>query len=102
MGKRHRRRRKVQLAINRCSGTCNPSQLPATPRLKFALLENGEAAVTETEYPTSAGGDTVGPTIFGHSGAEGAISVGAVRFNDSTAPEEYSSRGPAQPTTSAR
>ena len=85
----------VQLAINRCSSTCNPeASSTATPRLKFALMENGEEAVAETEYPTSAGGDTVGPTIFGHSGAEGAISVGAVPFFDSTSPEEYSSRGP--------
>jgi subtilisin family serine protease len=75
----------VQLVINRFSGS--------EPRLKFALLENG-GGVSETEYPQSSGGDTVGPTIFGHSGATGAVGVGAVRFNTTSAPEEFSSRGP--------
>jgi len=86
--------KEVQLAVNRCSGSCNPAASGATtPRLKLALLENG-AGVTETEYPTSAGGDTVGPTIYGHSGTPSAISVGAVRFSDGSKPERYSSRGP--------
>jgi hypothetical protein len=76
----------VQLVINRFSGA-------ASPRLKFALLENG-GGVSETEYPKSTGGDSVGPTIFGHSGAAGAVSVGAVRFSTTSAPEPYSSRGP--------
>jgi hypothetical protein len=86
---------KVQLAINDCFGAkCNPEVTsPGTPRLKFALMENG-AGVTETEYPESSGGDTVGPTISGHAGAEAAIAVAAVPFNDSTEPEPYSSRGP--------
>lgn len=75
----------VQLAINRFSG--------GSPRLKFALLENG-SGVSGAEYPTSTGGDVVGPTIFGHSGAASAIGVGAVPFDDGSTPEEYSSRGP--------
>jgi hypothetical protein len=75
----------VQLAINRFSG--------GAPRLKFALLENG-AGVTETQYPESSEGDTVGPTVFGHAGAASAIGVGAVRFNTTSAPEPFSSRGP--------
>jgi subtilisin family serine protease len=75
----------VQLAINRFSGS--------DPRLKFALLENG-GGVTATEYPESSGGDTVGPTIFGHSGSASAISVAAAPFFDGEEPEEYSSRGP--------
>jgi subtilase family protein len=75
----------VQLVVNRFSG--------ASPRLKLALLENG-SGVRATEYPTSAGGDVVGPTVFGHSGSAGAIAVGAVPFNDGSVPEEYSSRGP--------
>ena len=75
----------VQLVINRFSG--------GEPRLKFALLENGRG-VSETEYPNSSGGDVVGPTIFGHSGAAGAISVAAVPFDNSSKPERYSSRGP--------
>jgi hypothetical protein len=86
----------VQLAINRCSGACNPlASSSATPRLKFVLLQNG-GGVTETEYPQSAGGDTVGPTVFGHSGAEGAIGVGAVRYDTGIQPERYSSRGPVR------
>jgi hypothetical protein len=55
--------------------------------------------VEATEYPRSTGEDVVGPTIFGHSGSAGAISVGAVRFDaaePSLEPEEYSSRGPVR------
>jgi len=77
----------VQLVINRFSGS--------NPRLKFALLENGED-VTATEYPESSGGDAVGPTVFGHSGAASAVSVGAARYNSDKAPEPYSSRGPVK------
>jgi len=84
----------VRLAINRCSSTCDPAaSSTATPRLKFALLENG-GGVSETAYPVSSGGDTVGPTIFGHNGAASAITVGAVPFNNNEEPESYSSRGP--------
>jgi subtilisin family serine protease len=78
---------KVQLVINRFSG--------ASPRLKFALLENGRG-VAETKYPKSSAGDIVGPTVFGHSGASGAISVGAVRYSNSAKPENFSSRGPVK------
>jgi hypothetical protein len=77
--------RTVQLAINRFSG--------GDPRLKFILMENG-GGVSATEYPTSSGGDVVGPSIFGHAGAASAISVAAVPFNNSNRPERYSSRGP--------
>lgn len=75
----------VQLAINRFAG--------GTPRLKFALLQNG-SGVTETEYPESIAGDTVGPTVFGHAGASGAVAVGAVPYSNGSEPERYSSRGP--------
>jgi subtilisin family serine protease len=75
----------VELAINRFAG--------AAPRLKFILLQNG-FGVLESEYPQSAGGDVVGPTIFGHSGSASAVSIGAVRFNDGSKPEDFSSRGP--------
>jgi subtilisin family serine protease len=64
----------VDLAINRYSG--------GEPRLKLALLENG-FGVSATEYPGSSGEDVVGPTVFGHAGAD-----------DSSRPEEFSSRGP--------
>ncbi len=75
----------VQLAVNRFAG--------AAPRLKFILLQNG-GGVTATEYPSSSGGDVVGPTIFGHNGAADAMSVGAIRFDGTAAPEGFSSRGP--------
>lgn len=78
--------RTVQLVINRFSDE-------GTPRVKLGLIENG-GGVSATEYPRSTGEDVVGPTIFGHSGAAGAISVGAVRFSTKSAPEEFSSRGP--------
>jgi len=77
--------RTVQLAVNRFSG--------GDPRVKFILMENG-GGVSATEYPTSSGGDVVGPSIFGHAGATAAVSVAAVPFNNGTRPERYSSRGP--------
>jgi subtilisin family serine protease len=76
----------VQLVINRFSGS-------GDPRLKFILLQNG-GGVSGTEYPRSGGGDVVGPSIYGHAAAAGAIAVGAVPFNDPAEPEPYSSRGP--------
>ncbi|MGH2973635.1 MAG: S8 family serine peptidase [Solirubrobacterales bacterium] len=81
--------RQVQLAINEFSGS-------ESPRLKFALLQNG-GGVTSTEYPESSPGpegDVVGPTIFGHAGAPSAVSVGAVPYFEDEAPERYSSWGP--------
>ncbi len=80
--------RTVQLVVNRFSGS-------SSPRLKFALLENG-GGVSATEYPRSSGEDVVGPTIFGHSGAASAISVAAVRSTTELLPERYSSRGPVR------
>ncbi len=77
--------RTVRLAINRFSGLA--------PRLKLILLENG-GGVSAIEYPQSSGGDVVGPTVFGHAGAESAIAVAAVPFGDSAKVEPYSSRGP--------
>src|SRR6185436_1848047 len=79
--------RTVQLVINRFDGEA--------PRLKLGLLENG-GGVEAIEYPRSTGEDAVGPTVFGHSGAAAAISVGAIRFNSTSAPEPYSSRGPVR------
>jgi hypothetical protein len=75
----------VQLVVNRFSGL--------SPRLKFILLQNG-GGVSATEYPQSSGGDVVGPTVFGHAGAEAAVAVAAVPFNNSGKVESYSSRGP--------
>jgi subtilisin family serine protease len=76
----------VQLVVNRYSGG-------SSPRLKFVLLQNG-GGVSATEYPKSGGGDVVGPAVYGHAGSAKAIALGAVPFNDSSAIEEYSSRGP--------
>ncbi len=75
----------AQLAINRFAG--------GSPRLKFILLQNG-GGVSAIEYPESAGGDVVGPSIFGHAGSASATTVAAVPFNDSSRIEPYSSRGP--------
>jgi subtilisin family serine protease len=75
----------VQLVFNRFDG--------AEPRIKMILPQNG-GGVSASEYPVSSEGDVVGPTVSGHSGAAGAIAVGAVPFFDDSAPEEYSSRGP--------
>lgn len=73
----------VQLVINRFAG--------AEPRLKVGLIQSDATAI---EYPDSQEGDVVGPTIFGHSGANSAVSVGAIRYNNTSAPEPFSSRGP--------
>lgn len=77
----------VQLVVNRFAG--------GEPRLKFALLQNG-GGVTAIEYPEPTEGDAVGPTIFGHAAAQSAISVGAVRFDQTEEPESFSSRGPVR------
>jgi hypothetical protein len=77
----------VQLVVNRFSG--------GTPRVKFALIQNG-GGVSGTEYPRSSDEDTVGPTIFGHSGSAEAISMAAVRSITKSFPEPYSSRGPVR------
>ena len=77
--------RTVQLVVNRFSG--------GSPLLKFILLQNG-GGVSATEYPRSGGGDVVGPTVFGHAGAEGAIALAAIHFSIDSEPEGFSSRGP--------
>jgi hypothetical protein len=82
----------VQIAINRYTGTGGGDG--GTPRLKVSMAENGAPGVFPTEYTTSAGGDIVGPTIFGHNGAANAVSTAAVPYNNSATPEDFSSRGP--------
>jgi len=77
---------KFQVVVNHRLGAGNP-------RLKFLLMLDG-SGFGETEYPESNGGDVVGPTIYGHAGAASAISVAAIRFNSTTEPEKFSSRGP--------
>ncbi len=95
--------RTVQLVVNRCFSSeeemeeeagCNPFADPTRkPRLKLILVQNG-AGVAATEYPQSAGGDVVGPAIYGHAGAAAAVSVGAVHAGVTDSPEPYTSRGP--------
>jgi hypothetical protein len=77
--------RTVQFVVNRYAG--------GNPRLKFILMQNG-GGVSAVEYPTSTGGDEVGPSVFGHAGSASAVAVGAIPFNNSSQPERYSSRGP--------
>lgn len=75
-----------QLVIRRYAGS-------GSPRLKFVLNSNGGAPpVTSTQAVTSP--DVQGPTIYGHTGAQSAQTVGAVPFNDSSTIEQFSSRGP--------
>jgi Subtilase family len=90
----------VQLVINRCIHKCNSSaKVAARPRLKVLLMEDG-AGISRTEYLKSeaAAGITVGPTIYGHAGAEAAITLAAAGYTQSATepaePESYSSRGP--------
>jgi|GEM_PF-432894 len=91
--------RTAQLVIARCAGAkCNPAaSATADPRIKVALAEDG-GGVSETDYPTSAGGDIVGPVIQGHGGSPYVTTIGAVNFGEPRiaprAPEPYSSRGP--------
>jgi hypothetical protein len=63
----------------------------ASPRFKFIL---GRPRFAGVEYATPTGSDIIGPTIFGHNGAPGAVSTAAVSYDNGAAPEPYSSRGP--------
>ncbi len=74
------------VSINRASAT-------GTPRVKFVLF-GGPTRIESTEYETGAGGDVVGPTIFGHNGAANAMSTAAVPYNNGATVEPFSSRGP--------
>jgi hypothetical protein len=87
--------RTVRIAIDRCGSSCDPVNGgdDGSPRLKLALPQNG-GGVIATEYESSSGEDVIGPTIFGHNGAEDAVSLGAIRYTTNAAPEAFSSRGP--------
>lgn len=63
-----------------------------TPRFKFVILNH--TGLNDVEYAASAGGDIVGPTLMGHSGAAGAVSIAAIAYNQHANVEHYSSRGP--------
>jgi hypothetical protein len=69
-----------------------PSAAPGTPRLKYVLSQ--ASRIQSVQFPTSSNGDIVGPTIFGHNGAAGAMSMAAVPYYNSSTVEPFSSRGP--------
>ena len=69
-----------------------PSLNPGTPRLKYVLVQ--AQGLLGVQFPTSSSGDVVGPTIFGHNGTSGVMSVAAVPFNNSAQIESFSARGP--------
>jgi subtilisin family serine protease len=73
-----------RVVLNRYSGS-------GTPRLKLIYHRSN---LTSVEYPTSTGGDIVGPTVTGHSGAVAAMSVAAVPYDNSHMPESFTSHGP--------
>jgi hypothetical protein len=91
----------ARLVIARCSGAkCNPkASATADPPFKVSILQDG-SGVSEIEYPKSAGGDTVGPVIYGHRGSPYVTTVAAVSYLESATapkePERYSSRGPVK------
>ena len=74
----------------------NPTFHPggATPRFKVISFGNWWS-LDSVQFPTSAAGDVIGPSVFGHNASFAGASVGAVPFDDATTPEPYSSRGPA-------
>lgn len=86
----------VQLVIAKFSPAGGDS------RMKFVMV--GSSGITGVQYDQSAGGDVVGPTIFGHNGAASVGSTAAIPYDNSNTPEDYSSRGPVtqyfQPTPS--
>jgi hypothetical protein len=81
----------VNLEINRYTGATGGDA--GTPRLKTILIEGG-GSVAPNEYVASAGGDVVGPTVFGHNGTAAAVTAAAVPYNASDQIESFSSRGP--------
>jgi hypothetical protein len=62
------------------------------PRLKFVSNDNGANRIQTTQAVNAP--DVQGPTIYGHNGANDAITVGAVPFNNPNVMEAFSSRGP--------
>ena len=63
-----------------------------TPRFKVVLAASSLGSV---QWSTPAGGDVMGPTLFGHAGSPSNIAVGAVTTAASPAVEPFSSRGPS-------
>ena len=75
----------VQLVIAKYSGATDS-------RMKFVMV--GSSGISAVQYNASSGVDVVGPSIFGHNGAESVGTTAAIPYNDSNTPEPYSSRGP--------
>ena len=73
------------VVVNKFSGGANP-------RLKFILSRATQ--ISAVEYSTPTGADIIGPSIFGHNGAETAVSTAAVPYNNSGTLEDFSSYGP--------
>ena len=74
----------ARLVIGRFSG--------ASPRLKWNLVQPSGNVAGVPVVANAA--DVTGPTIFGHNGGEGVMTVAAVPFNDDSQIEPFSSRGP--------
>ncbi|MDW3215917.1 MAG: S8 family serine peptidase [Ilumatobacteraceae bacterium] len=82
--------RTFDIVVARYGASPDPT---GTPRLRTVLVRS--SGLSAVEYDESANGDIVGPTIFGHSAESTAVSVAAIRYDTTTAPERFSSRGPA-------
>jgi hypothetical protein len=88
----------VKLVIARYKNPDHPSG--GTPRFKAVMFARRTVAAAGTPVPsaqfhTSSNGDAIGPTIYGHNAAINGATVAAVPYNNSAAPETFSSRGPA-------
>ena len=69
-----------------------PSPASSAPRIN---LNFGRNSIIGVEYPDGLNGDIIGPTIWGHNGAENALSLAATPYNDvGLLPETFSSLGP--------
>jgi subtilisin family serine protease len=79
---------RVSLVIARRQGT-------GTPRIKYILHQANGIIATEYNKRTNSV-DIFGPTIGDHAMSNFAISVAAVNSANPTAPEPFSSRGPAR------
>lgn len=64
------------------------------PDVRFKVIFH-RAPFTSVQWNTAAGGDTFGPTAFGHNIARFGASVAAVPYSNAATVESYSSRGPA-------
>lgn len=81
--------RTFDIVIGRYGNGTDPS---GTPRIRTVLVRS--AGLVDVEYDESADGDTVGPTVYGHSAEATAMSVAAIGYDMTSSPETFSSRGP--------